>query len=63
MGASNVPMRLYATAGEASPKPTRPHERWHTDLVYLRIGDTWYFLVTVLDAHSRYVVHWELLRR
>lgn len=48
-------------SGEAPAKPTRPHERWHTDLMYLRIGDAWYFLVTVLDAYSRYVVHWELL--
>jgi putative transposase len=47
--------------GTAPAKPTRPHERWHTDLMYLRIQDTWYFLVTVLDAYSRYVVHWELL--
>lgn len=49
------------SAGTAPAKPTRPHERWHTDLMYLRIADSWYFLVTVLDAYSRYVVHWELL--
>ena len=49
------------SSGEAPPKPTRPNERWHTDLMYLRVGDAWYFLVTVLDAYSRYVVHWELL--
>jgi transposase InsO family protein len=49
------------SSGTAPAKPTRPHERWHTDLMYLRIQDTWYFLVTVLDAYSRYVVHWELL--
>jgi transposase InsO family protein len=48
-------------AGTAPPKPTRPHERWHTDLMYLRIADSWYFLVTVIDAYSRYVVHWALL--
>lgn len=47
--------------GERPPAPTAPHERWHTDLMYLRVADTWYFLVTVLDAYSRYVVHWELL--
>lgn len=47
--------------GEAPPRPTRPNERWHTDLMYLRVEDSWYFLVTVLDAYSRYVVHWELL--
>ena len=48
-------------SGQAPPEPTRPNERWHTDLMYLRVEDTWYFLVTVLDAYSRYVVHWALL--
>lgn len=48
-------------SGEPPPEPTKPNERWHTDLMYLRVEDTWYFLVTVLDAYSRYVVHWELL--
>ena len=48
-------------AGDRPAPPTRPHERWHTDLMYLRVGEGWYFLVTVLDAYSRYVVHWELL--
>ena len=47
--------------GQAPAPPTQVHERWHTDLMYLRVGDGWYFLVTVLDAYSRYVVHWELL--
>jgi transposase InsO family protein len=47
--------------GEAPAEPTAPNERWHTDLMYLRVEDTWYFLVTVLDAYSRYVVHWDLL--
>ena len=49
------------SVGTPPATPTRPHERWHTDLMYLRVADTWYFLVTVLDAYSRYVVHWELL--
>ena len=47
--------------GTPPPAPTRPHQRWHTDIMYLRVADTWYFLVTVLDAYSRYVVHWDLL--
>lgn len=47
--------------GAVPPKPTRPNERWHTDIMYLRVQDTWYFLVTVLDSYSRYVVHWNLL--
>lgn len=48
-------------SGKAPPEPTRPNERWHTDIMYLRVEETWYFLVTVLDAYSRYVVHWDLL--
>jgi putative transposase len=47
--------------GTPPPEPTAPNQRWHTDLMYLRVGDSWYFLVTVLDAYSRYVVHWDLL--
>ena len=29
--------------------------------MYLRVAHTWYFLVTVIDAYSRYVMQWELL--
>jgi len=29
--------------------------------MYLRVADSWYFLVAVLDGYSRYVVHCELL--
>ena len=47
--------------GVRPPEAKAPNERWHTDLMYLRVQDTWYFLVTVLDAYSRYVVHWDLL--
>lgn len=47
--------------GDPPPEPTEPNERWHTGLMYLRVADVWCFLVTVLDAYSRYVVHWELL--
>lgn len=47
--------------GERPAEPTAPHQRWHTDLMYLRINESWYFLVTVLDAYSRYVVHWDVL--
>lgn len=48
-------------SGEKPEAPTRPHQRWHTDIMYLRVADVWYFLVTVLDGFSRYVVHAELL--
>ena len=47
--------------GTPPPEPTGPNQRWHTGIMYLRVEDSWYFLVTVLDAYSRYVVHWDLL--
>jgi transposase InsO family protein len=47
--------------GRQPPKPTRPDQVWHTDLMYLRIGVNWYFLMAVLDGYSRYVVYHELL--
>jgi len=47
--------------GQAPPPTTAPDQRWHTDIMNLRLGDSWYFLVSFLDAYSRYIVHWELL--
>jgi transposase InsO family protein len=46
---------------EELEKARRPDERWGTDLMYVRIEDHQYYLVTFLDEYSRYVVHWELL--
>jgi transposase InsO family protein len=42
-------------------KPTRPNQRWHTDIMYLWLSGRWYFFVGILDGYSRYIVHWELL--
>lgn len=42
-------------------KAQRPNQRWATDLLHLRIGERWYYLVSFLDEYSRYLVHWELL--
>lgn len=48
-------------AGTKPQPPCRPHQRWHTDLMYLWIEGRWCYLCTVLDGYSRYIVHWELL--
>jgi transposase InsO family protein len=53
--------------GKASKKgtgfvpPLRPHEHWHVDLAYLNLAGTFYYLCSVLDGYSRYIVHWELM--
>lgn len=33
---------------------------WHVDISYLNLGGTFYFLISVLDGFSRYIVHWEI---
>jgi putative transposase len=46
--------------GKRVPEATYPNDVWHIDLMYLWVGGRWYFLVTLLDSYSRYIVHWEL---
>ena len=46
--------------GRKVPEATYPNEVWHVDLMYLWVRGRWYFLVSVLDSYSRFIVHWEL---
>ena len=38
-----------------------PDQRWHTDLMMWHFNGRWFYLIDVLDAYSRYLVHCELL--
>jgi transposase InsO family protein len=42
-------------------KPTRPDERWSTDLMHLQVGEGVYYFIAFIDEFSRYIVHHELL--
>lgn len=42
--------------------PERPDQVWHIDLMYVFIRPRWYYLVDILDAYSRFLVHWSLNR-
>ena len=46
--------------GNGFKGPSRPHEHWHIDVSYLNIRGTFYYLCSVLDGYSRYIVHWEI---
>ena len=46
--------------GTGFEQPLKPHAHWHTDITNVHIGDTIYFLISVIDGFSRFVVHWEL---
>lgn len=52
---------LISAANEFKNKNNFVHEMWQTDFTYFKIiGWGWYFLSTVIDDYSRYIVHWEL---
>jgi len=46
--------------GKGFVQPLRPHEHWHVDVAYLNICGTFYFLCSLLDGYSRFIVHWEI---
>ncbi|MDD2558146.1 MAG: DDE-type integrase/transposase/recombinase [Desulfuromonas sp.] len=41
-------------------QPLRPHEHWHIDVSYVNLCGTFYYLCSLLDGCSRYIIHWEL---
>ena len=46
--------------GQGFEQPLRPHEHWHIDVTDLNICGTFFFLCSILDGYSRFVVHWEI---
>jgi transposase InsO family protein len=46
--------------GTGFVQPLRSHEHWHVDVSYINVEGTFYYLTSVLDGASRYIVHWEL---
>ncbi len=46
--------------GKGFHQPSRPHRHWHIDVSHINIAGTFYYLCSVLDGYSRYIVHWEI---
>ena len=46
---------------EFRDKTTAPNQLWQTDFTYLKvIGWGWFYLSTILDDYSRYIIAWKL---
>lgn len=46
--------------GSGFVQPLAAHEHWHVDVSYLNLGGTFYYLCSILDGYSRFIVHWEI---
>jgi len=46
--------------GTGFAQPLVAHEHWHIDVSYLNIGGTFYYLCSILDGFSRYIVNWDI---
>ena len=52
-----------AAAKEYHTKTMRPHQMWATDASYFRVVSWgYYYLVTVMDDYSRFILAWKLQR-
>jgi len=52
---------VIKAADEFTEKTVRPNQLWQTDFTYLKvIGWGWFYLSTILDDFSRYIIAWKL---
>ncbi len=46
--------------GTGFEQPLQPHQHWHIDVSYINLCGAFYYLCSVLDGYSRFLVHWDL---
>src|SRR5665213_656054 len=52
---------VMKAADEFKDKTTAPNQLWQTDFTYLKVtGWGWFYLSTILDDFSRYIIAWKL---
>ena len=57
-------LRCWSTGtglkGTGFEQPEGPHRHWHIDVSYIKICSTFYYLCSILDGYSRYIVNWDI---
>ncbi len=52
---------VIKASDEFRDKTTAPNQLWQTDFTYIKvIGWGWFYLSTILDDYSRYIIAWKL---
>ena len=61
-GLISVPsFRIMSASDSFHDKTTQVNQMWQTDFTYFKIyGWGWYYLSTILDDYSRFIINWKL---
>ncbi len=52
--------RSPSKKGTGFVQPTAAHEHWHVDITHVNVCGTFFYLCSLLDGFSRYIIHWEI---
>lgn len=52
--------RKSSRKGSGFDQPQKPHQHWHIDISYINVSGTFYYLCSVLEGYSRFIVHWDI---
>ena len=56
-----TPWRDRLWSSKKKDKPDHPDEIWQTDIMYVRAGERFFYLIIFIDVYSRYITHYSLM--
>lgn len=49
-----------SSKGNGFKQPKMPHKNRHIDISYINVKGTFYYLFSILDGYSRFIIHWQI---